>query len=167
MRRLKFLWLLACVAILLFQSGCAAWVASGRQFEPLPVSTAKATVYVYRPEHFFFAGRVPNLFIDGNDVGSLRDSGYLALEVTPGQRRFTLAAEGGGRSIWWPVQSLSVNLQAKAGQQHYLRLGISRDGFIYTPVFWASMDNYSFGVVREDIGRSEISVTKLSEPLGK
>ena len=154
-RHLTILILLAAVV-----SGCASFVASGPVFdEKVLRESDSATFFVYRPEHFFFAGRVPNLFVDEVDRGSLRDGGYMSVAVQPGTHTLTLR----GDIFWWPVKPLTVNVNVAPNQKYFLRLGMSRDGFIMTPYFWASSDQYNFGVVQEEIGRMEILNTKLSK----
>ena len=154
-QRLTVLFLLAAVV-----SGCASFVASGPPFdEKIFLESDSATFFVYRPEHFFFAGRVPNLYVDEVDRGSLRDGGYMSFNVQPGTHTLTLR----GDIFWWPVQPLTVKINVSSNQKYFLRLGMSRDGFVMTPWFWASSDQYNFGVVQEEIGRMEILNTKLSK----
>jgi hypothetical protein len=171
------------IAVALLLGGCASFVAEGPAFDEKLLKTSdSATFFVYRPEHFFFAGRIPNLFIDEIDRGKLRDGGYMSVDVQPGTHTLTLH----GDIFWWPFPAIIAKVNISPNQKYFLRLSMSRDGgaaaaaaaaafaaaaVVISPIFLGGLggisasysDQYSLDVVQEEIGRMEILNTKLSK----
>ena len=71
--------------------GCAA---TGPQFEPVILSENQAVVYVYRPGQDYVGSAVaPNIMVDGERVGRLKNNGYSYKIVTPGEHEVSCTTE--------------------------------------------------------------------------
>lgn len=69
-------------------SGCAA---SGRSFSGFQQPPEKsAAIVVYRPDLFRAGGQSVRVAIDKEEVGILRNAGWLSIHVSPGERQITL-----------------------------------------------------------------------------
>lgn len=68
--------------------GCAA---SGAPFSGLPAASAgEAQLVLYRPDLFRAGGASLKVFIDDHEIGVLRNAGWLASRVEPGERSITI-----------------------------------------------------------------------------
>lgn len=77
-----------CAALSLI--GCA--MAFGPKFKPEASSRGEAMVYIYRMPSLSgsMLGATPAVFLDGAHVGTLKNGGYIPLEVSPGKHKITL-----------------------------------------------------------------------------
>ncbi|HEX6377289.1 MAG TPA: hypothetical protein VFZ91_16395 [Allosphingosinicella sp.] len=68
----------------LLLAACAAG-AGGTAFQRQTVPTSRGIIYVYKGPNQIGAAQGLPILLDGNDVGILRNGGYLAIEATPGR----------------------------------------------------------------------------------
>ena len=130
--------LLACVLIV------AGACAEGPRFQPLPINTAEANVYVYRPQWPVAAVADVTIMINGSELGILHSGGYLATHVPPGQIVVT------GKTL----NKQQVIINAEAGKNYYIRVDTVTDAeMVVGP--WIQE-------VRERQGFVEINDLKLS-----
>ncbi len=147
--------LVAVFAIIL--SGCSA---TGPIFKE--VSTApqnQAIVYVYRPSALVNSAAAPNLFVNDIDHGPLLNSGYIPLQLSPGNTLLVLKGD-----YWkWGLEPISLSIRTEAGKTYYVRFGNQITSFVALPTVGGFYTrNISIQEVPEDFGKTEIAETKLS-----
>ena len=79
-----------CLLVAVVLGGCSA---TGPLFEPAPIpaTSGKAIVNVYRPDLFRGGGVSYRLFIDGTKFVNLKNNGYSRILVPPGQHTISMA----------------------------------------------------------------------------
>ncbi len=85
----KFRFDSACsIVVLATLAGC---VASGPKFTEIarPIE-GKGNVYLFRQTAFYGSGSCPNIFLDTNKIGCLRNGGFFLLELEPGYHEIAL-----------------------------------------------------------------------------
>ncbi len=79
-KRILNRWIL--ISFLFLLNACAA---SGPIYQHIDIpSPDKARVYIYRPYQFFNAGGWPEIYVDGNELFSLKNEGYGVVILSPG-----------------------------------------------------------------------------------
>lgn len=107
--------------------GCA----NSSYFEPTPLAEPdNAMVYVYRPGGSNpgkkpLVTSYPEILVDGESVGMLKNKQYLAVELAPGSREFV--ATGLTKDARWEPKDRMYSLKLEAGQSYFLRLGVEFD----------------------------------------
>lgn len=94
-------------------AGCAA---TGAPFAlEKNISSNKAVIYIYRPEIAINCCVSPNIFINNENIGQLKNGGYLSTVVVPG----SITAEAINKNVGF--KSLKLTIDAKPDQTYYLR----------------------------------------------
>jgi hypothetical protein len=89
--------------------GCAA-SASGPGYPGVrPVTTEGYRIVIYRPSTFVNKAAYPNVYVDGELKGTLRNGGYLELDVPPGAHKIKLQR----RMTWDGSQEFDVVADSK------------------------------------------------------
>jgi hypothetical protein len=90
------------IAILLLTTVLASCMAVGPAFERRPLASFdEGYLYVFRPGSTTAGGvgLVPDVHIDGTNVASLRDGGYVVARVSTGPHTVELRVPGASRSV--------------------------------------------------------------------
>ena len=127
----------------IFISGCAA---GGAKYSSESGATSDMTnVVIYRPYLFRSGGLYANVTIDGQQVGKLKNAGYLQFHV--GRGTHTLKVGG-------QTKEISIS----SGEKKFFR-------FTYGWALFAAMDVVSdrLDAVDEQAALTEIKDTKLSD----
>lgn len=104
---------LSYIFALVMLSGCAA---TGAPFAlEQEVSKNKATIYIYRPEIAVNCCVAPNISINNENIGQLKNGGYLSAIVSPG----SITVEAVNKNVGF--KSLKLTIDAESGQIYYLR----------------------------------------------
>ena len=112
MRRLRNCGALSLVIVI---CGCSA---NGALFES-PEPSDAPQVIVYRIKHLENSGMFPQLLLDGQDAGNLKQGGYIYIESTPGEHILTVKDE----FIWkWGIDTQPITIELKSGGIRYVRL---------------------------------------------
>ena len=110
-----------------FIAGCA----NTSYFEPTPLADANnAMVYIYRPGGSNpgkkpLTTSYPEILVDDESVGMLKNKQYLAVELSPGNREFV--ATGLTRDARWEPKDRRYSLKLEAGESYFLRPGVEFD----------------------------------------
>jgi len=105
-------------AILLI--GCNA---QGPEFSSPPeLGENEAAIIVYRPSSLVLATAAPDIYLDGQKRGQLKNGGYLVFRVPAGSH----LVEARAASLDWDAQvgELRWMVTARAGRTHFLRLKV-------------------------------------------
>ena len=105
-------------AILLI--GCNA---QGPEFSSAPdLGQNEAAIIVYRPSSILLATAAPDIYLDGQKRGTLKNAGYLMFRVPTGSH--LVEAKAGGLDWDAQVGELRWMVNARPGQTHFVRLNI-------------------------------------------
>lgn len=75
-------------------SGCAM-PASGHEFNISALNASATQIYVYRPSQYVNKGLIYYVYLDGKQVGKLRDGGYAIVNTSPGLRAVKVSVDRG------------------------------------------------------------------------
>ena len=110
-RSIRVMWLLLIASLGLF--GCA----SGPPFQPeASVPSDKAVIYVYRPSVMQGAVFIPDVTVGDNTPVALKNGGYFATFVLPGDVLVSISNVG----------KRSLTISATAGESYYVKGGTIR-----------------------------------------
>jgi len=106
------------IAICFLLSSCAA---TGPRFSgPSAPEPGKADVYVYRVSKFQAVLKPYDVLLDGQKVGSLVNSSYMKITVSPGAHNLTLVPA----YAEWAEQRVSMSVRAQPDSTIYLRINL-------------------------------------------
>jgi hypothetical protein len=95
--------------------GCSA---KGALFAAPEPSDAPLLI-VYRIKHVENGGMFPQLLLDGQEVGNLKQGGYIYIETTPGEHVLTVKDE----FVWkWGIDTQPITIELESGEIRYVRL---------------------------------------------
>lgn len=101
--------------------GCSA---TGKPFTPVEVQQDRAVVYVYRLGHDYNTSMVvPEVRVDNEKIGGLRNNGYLYKVLSPGKHEVTGTTE----------TKSSVPFEAAPGKAYYIEAEIQWGFFTGRP----------------------------------
>jgi hypothetical protein len=105
-------WLLvsACLALASCASGSTY---QEHKTQVSPVSQSAARIYFLRPRHFVSSGLIPDIAVDGQEVGSLPVGGFFHVDTKPG----TYFISAGNTTV--PGKAL-LRVQTEPGSTHYI-----------------------------------------------
>ncbi len=106
-------------------SGCSA---NGPTFQNLAVPTQnKSIVYFYRQAAFYGAANCPNLIINGNKIGCLKNGGFLQIELEQGEHTVLF-----DKGTWEPDKDLRTNFSVESGKVYFYEYGQVMTGMFAT-----------------------------------
>lgn len=109
-------YLIPLLSLLLFLSGCSA---SGPRYQSTQLtSQSNGLIYIYRPAQFVNGGGYPEILINNESIGPLKNGGYLYAEVSPG--RYHVRSKG--NVMHWLLPDQSTVIDVRSGETVYLRL---------------------------------------------
>ena len=115
----RVLFIFAAIALL---SGCGA---GGAKFSGLEKpSHDMAQVYIYRPSAFVQSGNFPDLALDGNPVGQLKNGGFIKFSAPAGDHTLNIT----GNVLQWIHRDANMPLKLEAGKTHFYKLTVSMGG---------------------------------------
>ena len=92
----------------------AASVQTVAAVEPVHAAPLKAMIYFYRPNRFEGSGTNPEVYVDGQKAGHLRNGESLSVYVTPGQH--VIHSQG---------NAVNVFVDAKAGETYDVKYDVA------------------------------------------
>lgn len=150
---LRFIWLM----LVVFLSGCGT--ASGPAFnESKTLSTDTAGIYVYRVAHLV-AGFGAKIFVDGKQVGVLKDNGFLFVSLNPGMHMISVP----DRSNILKTGMIEHKFKLAPHQIQYIRLNWQAEGKMQ----WMGAGpipewNWAFESIPARQAKAELKATHLS-----
>ena len=142
------------ISIVLSIAGCSA---SGEKFQELEMRNDSALVYIYRPWQFTNGGGWPHVYVDGEKIGPLKNGGYIAKDITPGNHSIEL------RGDVFNFPNLVLELDAEDGQTYYARMLSSvTDAALIGSISYVSKGS-SFHLVESSHAKTEIVELKYSQ----
>lgn len=98
----------------------AATSAAGSVATPVAADaeSSQATIYFYRPHRFVGSALKPSVFVDGTNVGRMRNGDNIKFSVAPGTH-----------AVYSNDKSTGLSLEAKPGQTYYVRIDIQVGAF--------------------------------------
>lgn len=141
----------------LFLFGCAA---TGPKFQEVTkLNSDSAEIVVYRPDRFVRGGVSYYVNLDGSEVATLRNAGFVSLPTAAGTHVLQLKA-----GFMGSFKPITTEVTLAAGERKFFRfepslggIPIVLPGTVYVPVA------YGFGLVAEDQAVSELKELKRSE----
>ncbi len=152
LRRMLTVFILSCLT-----AACAA-TADGPAFEPLSTSSGGGVIYVYALDGFGGYGESPIILVDGEEVGRLEETGYIAVPASTGTH--TVAMRAVLASIPFPSHEYEVTLSG--GGSAYFRIVRKYDGSGYSGGAVYAIYVNDFHPVSDSVGRAEIAQTRQS-----
>ena len=146
----------ACIGVLVL-SGCAA---TGERFSGLrPPSSGDAQIVLYRPDLFRAGGSSLKVYVDDRELGVLRNAGWLASRVDPGERSITIDQrfEFGKKT--------SMPIVAKAGETAVIRVlpGGMTGVFVLPVAPVVTFGPWTMQQVTQEVAEAEMKDLKRSE----
>ncbi|MDQ6989343.1 MAG: DUF2846 domain-containing protein [Mariprofundaceae bacterium] len=113
---LRGLWIAIVLAML---GGCGA---GGAKFSGLEqIADNSAQVYIYRPSSFIQSANYPDLALDGQEIGQLKNGGYLRFTVPAGEHNLSVT----GNVMMWIHRDRNVPLKLEAGKTYFYKLTVT------------------------------------------
>ena len=146
--------------LLTLLTGCTATGLGGQKgslftgFEP--VEDGAGQIYIYRPYKTFWLKAYPNVIINDELVGELRNGTYIVVNVPSGNHKIILPSNN-----FWAIPSMSTELEVEKGQRIFLRVGAKLDSVL--PIYLGSFGVVSMTAsaamvhIKEDVASLEIS----------
>lgn len=102
----------------LFLIGCAA---TGEKYSGLkPPTSSESQVYIYRPYRFFQGGAWPTVFINGEEVATLKNGGYIHYSLPPGNHAIKI---GKKRMLSnWSMGDAQASTNTEIGKRYFYKL---------------------------------------------
>jgi hypothetical protein len=136
----------------------AACSATGEKFSQIKTpNSSVGALYVYRLPNLAGGGNAPLLFIDGNEVTSLKNAGYIREELAVG--RHVIELKNG--SILSNMKPLTVDLTVETGTTYFLRYTIEHRGsqHIFGSTTFIHDFYRSFDLIERDVALVEMKRT--------
>jgi len=119
---------LIAVSVATLLSACASGPAFVKLENP---DQGQAKVYVYRTFNLMQSGIFPDVYVDSNLVGKMKNGGFFAFSAKPGTHTVTLS----GNYLQWHYNDHSVPLAVAANETYFYRLKtISNTGYAFKEV---------------------------------
>ena len=119
------------IFLTLFLTGCAGVGYGGKQGSPFvsldPIKDGWGQIYIYRPYQKFWLLAYPNISVNGEIVGELRNGTYISIDVPPGEHDLEVI-----KNSYWAIQMFS-KVSVQSGQRVFIRTG-SRFGGVSADV---------------------------------
>lgn len=137
--------------------GCAA---SGPLFtQPIPLNSSSSEIIVYRPDRFAAGGATYYIHLDGKEVASLDNAGFVAIPASPGAHQIEIRA-----SIFKYFKPIKVNFETTGGARIYFRFEPHPSGLpIITPTVAVIPIGFAFMEVPPEQALVELRTLRLSE----
>ncbi len=134
-------------------AGCAA---HGPAFSEVKASEDRALVYIYRPAAYMLSADTAVFDVNGQRVLSLNSGGYSYVRLPPGHYEIKQGWGAGLMVLNHPEmkQDITVPFDVRAGETHYVRLGI--DSFTN-----GAFGHWGVSEVPPATGRQEIAAEKF------
>ena len=105
-------------------SGCQA---TGKPFKKITTSEDQAVLYIYRPNGGpgGKALEYPEMWVNDKSIGTLKVDGYMVVKLPVDEH--AVKATGLTEQADWSFRDITRHVNAKAGQEYYLRLLVRYD----------------------------------------
>lgn len=114
------------MALVLVLTGCTA---TGPKFEQVAEPKEyTAVAYFFRQAAFYGSGSCPDLVIDDEEVGCLKNGGFFEVELMPGEHTVLF-----DKGTWEPDKDLRAKISVKAGVVYFYEYGQVMTGMFVTP----------------------------------
>jgi hypothetical protein len=123
--------LVAIFASAFLLSGC---MAKGPVFTEAAPPRDRALIYIYRTPNYAMSADAAGFSINGSRIGTIAAGGYTYVYAAPGHYDIKQFWSYGVLTMMTPKMwdDLSMALDVKAGETHYIRMGTDMDGGAYT-----------------------------------
>jgi|TARA_R110001583_G_scaffold43838_3_gene139257 hypothetical protein len=116
------------LAIAMFLVGCTA---TGPLFNGVSEARSdKAIAYFFRQAAFYGSGSCPDLVIDGEKIGCLKNGGFFEVILEPGNHLVLF-----DKGTWEPDKDLRSNITLEKGKIYYYEYGQEMTGAFAVPGF--------------------------------
>ena len=141
---------------LLVLSGCSA---TGPLYDgKVEVREGKAEIVVYRPDTFAHGGKSYYVHLDGQEVATLKNGGYVVLETTP--EKHTVEIKASALDLFFRTRTAEVLLQGR--ERKYLRLRPAIAGAFISPNLAVVPVSLGFTNVQESQALTELQSLRQS-----
>jgi hypothetical protein len=149
---MKYLTLLLAGLLL---AGCTA---TGPIFNGVAkVNPDKAVAYFYRQAAFYGSGTCPDLVIDEEEIGCLKNGGYFEVTLEPGDHLVLF-----DKGTWEPYKDLRSIITLEAGTIYYFEYGQEMTGAFAVPGFAMVSGRENFHRKTEEYSLSILKKLKKS-----
>jgi hypothetical protein len=141
--------------------GLTACAANGIRFTGTPeIKDNKSQILIYRPDNFARGGNSFYIHIDGNQVATLKNAGYVALQLEPGKHVLQIKSF----ALDFAFKTITTDISLESGETKYYRLHPHITGAaVVTPQYAAIPISTSFFNVPEEVALQELPYLRLSE----
>ncbi len=156
----KIIQILSVTALIQCLVGCAA---TGPLFSPEATlaNDGYAKIFVYRPSRFANSAGYPQITLDGETKGGLKNGGFLIIKATPGTH--TLIQE---HSWKWDIRANPVVLNVQENHKYFVKLdtdaSVAFMGTTPSGTMYSVTRGVYFAEVEESIGLDEIKNLHIS-----
>lgn len=120
-----------------FLTGCAA---TGEKFTGVvPFSDGFSTLYIYRESRFVGGGECPDMFLDNQDIGCLKNGGFMKVKVSPGNHILEVR-----KGFLESGNEPQIDFSSSAGEVIYIEWSNAVNSVIVSPVVAVSATQYLF-----------------------
>lgn len=152
----SILFKLLLVSIVALQ-GCSA---TGPKFTNVAnVDTGESLIYIYRNSAFLKALTYPFVYVDGKEIGPLRNGGYLKSVVEPGEHEVVIKGQ-----IFpgdWVQDPIKLNVVTSSTEPTFIKLWLGDAELI--PGSYITLASSNAAVVEPEFGLKEIKQCRYSK----
>lgn len=157
-RRVGSIKILLLSALLL--TGCTGTGFGGQRGQPFAglesLNATNGQIYVYRPYKKFWLKAYPNISVDAEIAGELRNGTYVVIELPP--RKYNLAIL---QNEYWAIPDMTTEIEVKAGERLFYRVAAIWEDMsvdVYGPIGLVSFSTKArFELVAEEVAVREIN----------
>lgn len=132
------------IAALALMTGCGA---GGAKFSGLEKPTDNlAQVYIYRPSAFVQSGNFPDMALDNQEIGQLKNGGFLKFKAPAGKHSLSIT----GNVMQWIHKDATATLTFEAGKTYFYKLTVSMDGSNGVNVGFGQHHSFGFKQITDE-----------------
>jgi hypothetical protein len=137
-------------------TGCAA---SGAKFHSLSKTPSESSeIIVYRPDRFIRGGASYQIHLDGQQIGILKNAGFIKIRTTPGSH--ILELKGGFMQA--SFRDIKTNVVSLSGERKIYRFEPIASGPIILASAYIGV-TFSLSLVPEEVAIVELTDLKESD----
>jgi hypothetical protein len=154
---MKKIYLSLIVLLLIFLQGCSA---TGPKFSSVSyVGPNETLIYVYRNSAFLKGGTYPFVYIDGEEIGPLKNGGYVKASVPPGEHRVTI--DGQIFPGDWMQKPINLYVKTSSEKPTFIKLWLGNAEVI--PASYITLASSNAAVVAPEYALEQIKECNYSD----
>lgn len=162
-KRCMYITIRWCVILWIASTSIGCATAFGPKFRPIKPSQNKAIAYVYRMPSLSgsMLSATPAVLLDGERVGTLKNGGYVPIEMSPGKHIVTLQNTLFGRARGNDIGKIELEVvEGEARYFEFMQITTDYDRYGETEV---AQVRFHFFEVPEKLALKKLQRTRLSD----